>query len=90
VLESKFGDGYSERADDGLNYYDETWSLEWQISDTDRSTLITFFDNNHLGFLWTPPRHATQLKWKCFDYSYDMGEKTENRVSATFERIYDL
>lgn len=61
-----FGDGYSQRTPDGINYVVKNYQLAWDNIDlTDYTTLLTFFDTIGDGryFTWQPPGVGTTLKW---------------------------
>jgi len=94
VLKAEFGDGYSQRAVDGINTTKDTWDLSWiGLSTSDADTLISFLEarGGVESFDWTPNGEAVSKKWLCSEWS-----KTFNQihnvinVNATFEQTYDL
>jgi phage-related protein len=66
VLRAQFGDGYSQRTQDGLNYNGRSFVLDWPaLSSTDANTIEAFFNarGGYEAFLYTLPLEATQYEW---------------------------
>lgn len=68
VRRAEFGDGYSQRARDGLNYVRRTVTLSWSaLSAADLQTIVSFFKS--LGgadsFTYMLPLESTQYTWTC-------------------------
>ena len=61
----RFGDGYETRLTFGLNQNPKTFSLTFEVSETDADTIETFLDaraaNNMESFDFTPPGKAVAL-----------------------------
>src|SRR5262249_17439905 len=59
ILTSDFGDGYSQRTLDGINFNRQVWQVVWEnLLDSERNN-ITNFLNALAGvgaFLWFPPK----------------------------------
>lgn len=91
VRRATFGDGYTQRTADGLNTEGESWSLVWTMSVADCDTVDAFLKARAgvEAFLWTPPREGSAKKWLCPQWQRDFIDKTTDRISATFERVYD-
>ena len=67
VLNAEFGDGYSQRAPDGLNTLMRKWRLQFTNRDqADCDAIEAFFEaqGGCLAFSWTPPTGAAGL-WIC-------------------------
>lgn len=93
VLEMKFGDGYSQRAADGINPQETTFPLVFNnLSSSDANTILTFLEarGGYDAFSWTPPRTTTSLKWICREWSWKPEAGDLVTISATFERVFDL
>lgn len=92
-VEVRFGDGYSQRAPDGLNPEESTHELTFSgLDETTASDIITFLRGNvGSSFTWTPLGTSTPIKVKCkkFDRRLDEGHRYSWTVSATFERVYE-
>lgn len=97
VRETKFGDGYSQRVQDGINYMNESWDLTFNNrSFTDISTMRTFLEGKGgvVAFTWTPPGE-TEIKVICRDWSIETITHTgtdatsHGSLSTRFERVYE-
>lgn len=92
VLQSQFGDGYSQRAPDGLNSLPETWELVWLVQLSNRNSIVNFLKGK-LGataFLWTPPLASAAIKCICRRWSEVAMFGDWWRIEATFEQVFDL
>jgi phage-related protein len=91
VLKNNFGDGYSQRAGDGLNIILEKWTVEF----TDSVTNITAIDDFLTAregwddFDWTSPR-GTSSKYICPRWTRAFISVGVDRISAEFEEVSDL
>ena len=97
VLEASFGDGYSQRAADGLNSSKITWSLTWEVRPVADITTINDFLVDKLGFehfLWTSPTEVTERKWICKSINGPTPISAEasgySTLSCEFEEVFDL
>lgn len=90
LLETKFGDGYSQAIVDGLNAKSETWPLKFDRSQTDIAPIKAFLDA-HMGisFLWTPPdAGATQGYYRCKGYSSTPRSGNQETLSFTLQQWF--
>ena len=92
VLESGFGDGYSQRALDGLNSIVEGWSLTWTVNNTDSDTLTGFFEarGGHESFDWIPNGESVSKKWTCKSWTKSPIGYNVWTISATLKQRFDL
>lgn len=93
VIRTDFGDGYSQRARDGLNTAVTEWSLEWDnVTPAEADNMIAFFNDKGgaESFFWTAPRDVTQSKWLCTQHARTIVTIERDTVTAKFERVYDL
>jgi len=93
IIEMKFGDGYSQRASDGINGSEISFPLVFNLlSSGDAETILAFLEarGGYEAFLWTPPGTSTPLKWICREWRYRPEPGGRATISATFERVYDL
>lgn len=93
VRRADFGDGYSQRGRDGLNYVKRTVTLTWEsLSAADAATLDTFFDGvaGADAFAYTLPLESTEYKWTngAVKKTYLGGERVTLSVDLTQE--FDL
>lgn len=93
ILMADFGDGYSQRAADGINNDPETRELSWtNLTKAEKDVIDSFFKArggwqsffyDHKGGL--NPLVYVCTTWKVVDVDYDV-----YTVSATFQQVYDL
>lgn len=89
VRKAEFGDGYTQRAADGLNNRSSTFSLQF-VGDADKITAILAFLDAHAGataFLWTPPLRD-QLMFVCETYSEPTKDGGTYTITAQFEQTF--
>lgn len=66
ILRAEFGDGYLQAAGDGINPYDEKWSLSFTNRSKEEIDQIANFVKSKNGveaFFWTPPDEVEPKKW---------------------------
>jgi phage-related protein len=93
VTKIKFGNGYEQRAKDGINNIVDSWSLTWDnLSQTDMNSLSAFFDS--LGgttyFTWQAPTDSASKKWTVSKWTASVLAGTRYSVNVSIEQIYDL
>jgi len=82
---AQFGDGYAQKAADGLNNRSATYSLQFIGDETKISAILSFLDA-HAGatpFLWTPPLRP-QLQFTCETYTEPTKDGSVYTITATF------
>jgi len=91
VRKVQFGDGYSQRLVFGLNQNPKTWSLTWEVSETDADTIETFLDarGGAESFDWTPPDTATSYKWICEQWNKTIPYLNRATITATFVQVFE-
>lgn len=93
VLEAGFGDGYTQRAANGINSLKDIWNLNGNIDSTSADTLIAFFEarKGSESFGWTPPGESVEKRWTCkiWDKVFLDSPNLVN-LTATFIQTYDL
>ena len=92
VLNAAFGDGYTQRAADGLNSISKDWTVTWTARpDADISTVKTFLDAKFgfEAFFWTPPNDSVR-KFVCADYSETPVVDGFSTLNAQFEEVFDI
>ncbi len=94
IVSADFGDGYSQRTPEGLNYIKDNWNVPWNaLPNSEAQTLIGFLKAHYaLPFLWTPPREAVAKKFICTQLSYSPTNDSQDYtdVSASFEQVFDI
>lgn len=92
ILKSDFGDGYSQRAGDGINTTPDTWEVEFRSNSTNIATIVSTLESKagHTSFTWTAPSDSTAKKWICKSWSWSSLGNTMRSLTATFEEVFDL
>lgn len=94
ILVAAFGDGFSQRAGDGVNPSSRSYSLTWTNMTTADADLIDDFLDARQGFeafLWTPPRESADRKLVCKEWSRTYGDGLgSDSLTATFVEVHDL
>lgn len=97
VREVKFGDGYSQRALDGINYLNESWDLTFSNRlYTDIFNMESFLETKAgvTSFTWAPPGDV-DMKVICRNWNTNTLQHTGTNstsigtLTATFERVYE-
>lgn len=88
----EYGDGYSQRAVEGLNPISETWNLVFDIrSDADTDDILQFLaDHVGLAFSWIPPGRSVPMRVMCNEWQRTFTTNGINGVRATFVQVFDL
>jgi len=92
VLSMKFGDGYEQRAQFGINQNPRIWNLSFNGRTEIEANAIDSFLTTQAGvtfFNWTPPTGSAS-KWICRDWDLSLVEIDCYNISASFEEVYDL
>jgi len=93
VLEVEFGDGYNQRATDGINNVRADYGNIWRgIPNTDADTIINFLID-HAGansFTWTDPTTATTVSVTCKKWTRTPLSLNYQTVTAEFSQVYDI
>jgi phage-related protein len=91
VLKSKFGDGYQQRMQDGINHNPRTWKLVFNGRRQDEMDAIEDFLDARGGvesFDWTPPRGPAG-KWICESgLTITTVAGTLTNATCTFEEVF--
>ncbi len=93
VLTANLGDGYQQRAADGLNTMPKTASLAWEnLTIAEANTIENFFlgKGGHTAFTFTIPKESTSLKWICTQWTRSPKAGGYVNMKATFKQVFDL
>ena len=89
-LIAQFGDGYTQRADSGINNTKDTWTLTWTVLTEAQSNYIYAFMVAHRVAAFT----YSDLDSGLFKYRCTAISKTFDvlffKVDATIEQVYDM
>lgn len=93
VLAIRFGDGYEQRAADGLNPDLQVWQVTFsQVPTATADTIEGFFmtyESHVTPFVWTPPRALTSSNFLCRSWTRTIATPTTDTITATFEEVAD-
>lgn len=83
-LRQQFGDGYEQRAIDGVNATRQIWSLSFRnVTKAKADQIVAFLANvgSVTAFIWTPPPpHNTALSWTAVHPYRDTYDAYDNRT----------
>ncbi|OEZ02325.1 MULTISPECIES: phage tail protein [Stenotrophomonas] len=87
VRKAAFGDGYTQRAKDGINARSRSYQLTFTGAKERIDAIIEFLDA-HIGqsFFWTGPR-GTAL-YTCDTHNEPLPNGLTHTVTATFEQTF--
>lgn len=89
VKTAKFGDGYEQTAEDGINNKTQSWPLTF-TGPKSRIAEIMVFLNAHKGataFSWTEP-FGEVLLMRCNEYQTRHAGGNVYKLTATFEQAF--
>ena len=87
VRKVRYGDGYESRFTMGLNQNPKTYSLTFEVSETDADTIETFLDARAADFTsfdFTPPGESSSSKFVCETWSKSIPYLNRATIQATF------
>lgn len=70
AFKSQFGGGYISSAPDGINNIIDSWQLNFEnLNQTDRNTLVAFFDSvgSWATWTWQAPGDSVSKTWLVVD-----------------------
>lgn len=91
VRKAQFGEGYAQRAGDGLNTKKQTWNITLDADMDEIQDALDFLDRHegHVPFLWTPPGKPAPIWVVCGGYDETPHVASQNIVTATFEQDFE-
>lgn len=89
VRSAQFGDGYRQRAGDGLNGRGQSWPVSLVLGKATAQQVLAFFDRHggSRAFLWRPPLGEVGL-YSCTSYKPSNIGGSVYRINATFEQVF--
>lgn len=93
VLDVKYGNGYGQRARDGINSVVDTWSIEYaNVPYSDFTAICAAFDlaAGVDYFTWQAPGDATVKKWVVPKFSKAAMSGGVYTVTAELKQVFDL
>lgn len=92
ILKSDFGDGYSQRAGDGLNATAASATLVWDVLTASEAAEIDDFfrdQGGYTAFYYTLPGESTQKSFTCESWSQSYTE-LHYKISAKISQVFDI
>ena len=88
----RYGDGFESRFTMGLNQDPKTYSLTFQVSETDADTIETFLDARAADFAsfdFTPPGEGSSSKFVCEKWDKSIPYLNRATIQATFREVFE-
>jgi len=88
---AQFGSGYSQRSTFGINQNPKSYSLTFEVSETDADTIEAFLDarGGVENFDFTPPGETSATKYICRKWSKSIPFLDRATIQATFEQVFE-
>lgn len=90
VSSARFGDGYEQRVENGINNMPETWSLTFTGTRVEIKAIDDFL-KSHAGaraFLWTTPDEDTG-KFICRRWNKGRDRAVKASISCDFVQVFE-
>ena len=88
----QFGDGYEQRLTFGLNQNPKSFSLTFEVSETDSDTIETFLDAraaDNASFDFTPPGEGSSSKFVCEQWTKSIPYLNRATIQTTFRQVFE-
>lgn len=92
VRKIQYGDGYETRLTYGLNQNPKSYSLTFQVSETDADTIETFLDAraaDNASFDFTPPGEGSSSKFVCENWNKTIPYVGRATINCTFREVFE-
>jgi len=92
VLQADFGDGFAQRARDGINSDPLTLRLSWtNLTESEKDEIDAFLvaRGGYEAFDWQMPTESSSRRWVCPSWSFDLVDAGVFALSATFREVFD-
>lgn len=92
VSVAQFGDGYSQRMQNGINNFVDEWNLVFSSRSVATANSIEQFFIDHAGtdaFYWTPPGDTQQVAVLCPEWSKTYDTAISSTIQAKFVRVFE-
>lgn len=90
---AQFGDGYSQRARDGINSISRKLNLSWENLAFDQASDLDDFFSSHGGdeaFLYQIAGDTVQRMWTCASWQNGYEGGASGSYSATLQEVFDI
>jgi len=93
VLIAEFGNGYTQRTQDGINSARAQWSISWDnLTSAEKDTVIAALDaaGSHDTHTWTAPDEATSKEWRVTEgYQLSTAGGSIFSISTTLQQEFE-
>jgi len=92
ILENTFGDGYTQRAADGLNAIRDAWSVSYTNLTTPEKNILETLLLSAAGwqaFWWVAMGETVAKKWTCKEWKFVPVAAGYWNMSGTFIQSFD-
>jgi phage-related protein len=93
VLKAQFGDGYAQRAADGINTNAVTIAATWtNLTTAEKDTIINFFTarKGHQSFYYQYVDETAPKVYVCEEWGYTHNDAGGYTVTATLQQVWDI
>lgn len=93
ILETQFGDGYTQRTADGLNHIKREVRAVWlNVHALNADAIEAFLEarGGYEPFYWTAPDDDTQRRWACKTWDRQFHPNKRRTLTATFTQDFSL
>ena len=91
VRQIKFGDGYEQRAANGINTMAKNWNLKFSLrSDAEMSAIVAFLEAQAgaTSFTWTDINGSTN-KYVCRSWNVAKDRYNLNTITCQFNQVFE-
>ncbi len=92
VVVNKYGDGYEQRVQAGMNSVAGVWNLQFANRESAEGLAIMAFLAAREGveaFIWTPPLETDPLVFVCRKWEKSPAKGSRLTITATFEQVFE-
>lgn len=93
VRAAQFGDGYQQRAPDGINTQPQSWSLAFNdVGDETAADMVAFLraQGGVLAFNYVPMWATAAIRVVCPSWRRTLGSQVgTSNVTATFDQVFE-
>lgn len=89
---ARFGDGYEQRAPDGVNFQPQIWDYQADDVDDAEAALMIDFLRTHgvAGFTYHPLWEPAPIRVKCERWRRVLGSRIgTSSITASFEQVFE-
>lgn len=89
VRKVQFGDGYMQRAADGINTHVRIWNLNFKGIESEIDDIEAFLqsEGGSASFDWTPPT-GTAGKWICPAWNRSLNNYNDHTITTQFIEVF--